>query len=892
MRRRRNDEDFKHEIDAHIALETDRLIAEGLDPDEARQTALRAFGNRTRAEERFYESGRTIWLDQLAQDVRHAWRTFLRTPGFTAAAVTTLALGIGANTAIFSVVYAVLLRPLPYASTDRLVRVVETIAPRVGSSGPTRRTAPVGAADLTALRSRARTLSHAGIHIPVFWTLTERGESSRVVGARVSPDLLLAFEVSPDLGRLFEADEENDGRDAVILLSHQMWQQRYGGESSVLGRSITLEGRDYSVVGVMPARFQFPDATTGFWVPFVAPRAGPRAQQRLPLTARIRDGVSPDEALTELTALLPQVRSDPAPPNAPPPVLTLSPLIDLVVAPVRPALTVLMGAVGLVLLIACVNVANLLLARSHARRRDHAIRTALGAGRGRLARQAVTESLVLATLGGLAGIVLAFGGLQLLRMLAGGLARRDLGPSTALPRLDEIGIDGTVWLYTIALSAATGLVFAALPALGRSQIQPGQFLRDSGGSGVSGFSLLRGQRMHGLLIVTEVAMAMVLFVGAGLLTRSFANLATVKLGFEPANVLTFQLSLPPARSEPELKALGELVSERLRATESVVAVGYTESLPMIPSGRMVPLRSTPDPPPLSPLPPAFGPARPDLADGRVVSHDYLRAIGIRIIEGRGFEDSDRAGQPRALLINRRLARSGLLGEKPVGQQIYAIGREPYQVVGVFEDVRQFSVSVEPEQQVLMNMRQVIEPLNLSLGLYFAIRVEGSSVPLTSALPGVIRQLDSQAMVENIRPMAELVSYSTSRQRLYAVLMGIFAGVAVALAAIGIYGVLVYAVVQRTREIGIRMALGAEAWTTIALICRQAAVLVALGLAIGVAVAVSLSRWLEGLLFGLTAFDAVTFVAVASLFAIVAALAAVGPARRATRVDPVTALREG
>jgi putative ABC transport system permease protein len=741
---RRSDDDFAREIEAHLAIETDRLIADGVEPSAARDLAVRRFGNATSVRERYYESRRLLWLEHVRQDVRYAITSYLRTPGFTAVVVATLALGIGATTAIFSVVNAVLLRPLPYAD-DRIVRIVET-APTPGSAAP-RRGSPLGVVDVARLRERAPTLSHVGIHIPVFWTLTEGGESMHAVGARVSPAILAALDVRPVLGRLFEEKEEQAGHELVIVLSHAMWRQRYGASADVLGRTVMLESKGYVVVGVMPPDFRFPDASTDYWVPFVVPASGPRAQQRLPLTARIKDGVSIDAAASEIATLLPEVRTD-AQPNNPAARLELIPLLDLVITPVQPALSVLAGAVGFVPLIACANVASLLLARGRARRRELAVRAALGAGRARLVAQALTESLLLASIGGAAGLALAFGGVQLLQALAGSLSRRDLGPTAALPRLDEVGIDASVWMFTLLISLVTGIVFGLVPALRAGRLRAPQVLRDGPNASASGFNLLRGQHVHGLLLVGEVSMAVVLLVGGGLLIHSFVNLSRVDLGFVPDNVLTFQLSLPPNRGEQELTALGELVAERLRSTPGVVAAGYTESLPMIPSGRMVPLRRTPELPPLRGAPPAPGAFPPDVADGRVVSRDYPQAMGIRIIEGRTFVASDRLGQPRALLINRRLARSGLLGDRPLSQQIYGFGREPWQVVGIFDDVRQFSVGADPQPQVLMDMRQVAEPLNLSLGLYFAVRLEGSMTPLASTVRGAVRQIDSQAIVEH------------------------------------------------------------------------------------------------------------------------------------------------
>ena len=887
FRRNAVERDLDDEMQAFVEMSAAAKAKAGVSWADARRLALLELGGIEQAKERVRTYRHGARLDELGRDFRYGGRMLVKTPAFTTVVVLTLALGLGANTAIFSVVHSVLLRPLPYAHSERIVRVVETIAPREGTAAPPRTTAPLPAGALHELRGRIQTLSHVGMYIPVFWTLTENGESTWAVGARVSPAALHAFGASPLVGRLFTDEEEQEGRDAVLLLSHRMWRQRFGGDADVLGRMVTLEGRQYAVVGVMPSDFRFPDGTADYWVPFVAPRSGPRASQRLPLMVRVRDDVPIESARAELTSALLQVRGDGAA-TEPSPLVSLLPPRDLVSAPIRPALLVLFWAVACVLLIACINVSNLLLARSQMRQREYAMRVALGATRGRLVQQALAESLLLAFVGGAAGIVLAYGGLALLRMLAAGVARRDVGPSTVLPRLDEIAIHAEVWLYAAGLCLLTTIVFGLGPALRASIARSAVILRDSR-DGTAAGRIRSGFGGHGALVVAEIALATVLLVGGGLLIRSFLNLTTLDLGFNPANVLTLQLALPPGRSEADLKALGERVAERLRTLDDVEAVGYTETLPMIPSGRMVALRFTPEMPKLT-RPPALGADRPDLADGRAVSGGYMEAMGIRLIEGRSFAAAEQAGTARPLLINQRLARSGLLGPQPIGRQVYAMGRRPWEVVGIFEDVRQFDVSRAPGQQVLMDISQITDPLNLSFGLYFAIRVNGNLTPLASGVRDIVRQIDASAIVENVGPMGELVAHSTSRPRFYAVLMGVFAALAVLLAAVGIYGVLNYAVVQRTREIGIRMALGASLWATIGGVARQAAILVACGLTIGAAASVAASRWLDGLLFGLTPSDPGTFVVALVFFAIVAAIAVVMPGYRAGHIDPVRALR--
>jgi putative ABC transport system permease protein len=669
--RRRTDEDFSEEIQANIALDTDRFIAEGMTPAVARAAALRAFGNVTRAQERFYESRRVMWLDDVKRDVRYTLRTLLKTPGFTAIVILTLALGIGANTAIFSVVNAVLLRPLPYQDADRLVRIFGSVSPAEGSHGPARRVPMVGVSELPTLRAQAQTLSHVIFYMGMTATLT--------------------------------------GRNEVVRLSYASWQRYFEGTRDVLGQSLVLDGRGYSVVGVMAPGFQFPDPQTQFWVPFVPTEFSDIGGAPV---ARLKDGVSLQAATAEVGAILQQLRAKrPATDGPGGPRFSgyeLVGLQDLLVAPVRPALLVLAGAVGLVLLIACVNVANLLLARTAGRRREMAVRLALGAGRGRLIRQALTESLLLALIGGGAGIGLAHGGVRLLQTLGTGLARRDVGLGVGLPRLDEIGMDASVLAFTLGTSILTGVLFGLAPAIRQSPTAPMDMLREATGSGTSGFNLLRHHRMQGLLVVAEIAMTMIVFVGGGLLIHSVVNLSQV----------------------------------------------------------------------------------PDL---RVVSREFLKAMGVRLVAGRGFGENDAAGQAQVMLINQTLARSGFLGQHPIGRQIYAKGPAPWQIVGIVEDVRQF-------------------------------------------------------------------------------------------------GVMAYSVAQRIREIGIRMALGAQRADVITLVLGQSLVLTAVGVVLGIAGALGVTRYLDNMLFGLTPFDPSTFITVSLMFGSVATLAAFVPARRATTVDPLVALR--
>jgi putative ABC transport system permease protein len=837
-------------------------------------------------------------FDSLFQDLRYAARSLARSPGFTTVAILTLALGIGANTAIFSVVNAVLLRPLPYNDADRLVHIFGNVAPGDSQAGPARRVPAMQVADLPALRAQTQTLSHVTFYLRFQVTLAGDG-AIRLEGTRVSADTFAMLGGQPLLGRRFEQKEELSGADAVVILSHALWQRRFGGAPGAVGQSLTLDGRAYTVIGVMPRGFQFPDSSSQFWIPFVATDF--QSMGGAPI-ARLKDGVPVATAAAELSTLMPAARTERARSGGVFPPLPagyeLVSLQELLVSPVRPALVVLTGAVGFVLLIACVNMANLLLARTTSRRREIAVRLAIGASRWRLIRQTLTESVLLAVLGGVAGSVLAYLGIELLQGLGAGLPRRDIGPGVGLPRLDEIGLDGAALFFTLAMSIVTGVLFGIAPAVRQAGPNPIEVLRDGAGASASGFSLTRRHRLQGVLVVAEIAMATMLFLGGGLLMRSLINLSNVDPGYDPTHVLTAQVVLPRGRYPgPEVTAFTEEVTARLRRVAGVRSAAYARQLPTVRARQGGLLRFTPDLPPRFPAPPPFDARQPpESPDVRVVSRDFLNVMGIRVVAGRGFDEGDGAGRPQVMLINQTLARSGYLGDHPIGRQVYAIGRSPWEIVGIVADVHQFDLDRDPDPQVFIDYRQEpTSPRPPALGVpppspYFAVRTANASLNVAPALRTIVRDLEPQATVDNVATMEQLLSNSLSRPRLYAVLLGIFAGVAVALTAIGIYGVMGYSVAQRTREIGIRMALGAHRAAVMGLVLRQAAAVTVIGIVCGIGAAAAVSKYLRGLLFGLTPLDASTFVGVALLFASIAMFSSYVPARRATKVDPILALR--
>jgi predicted permease len=872
IRRNRLERDLDDELTFHLAMRQNQEVRRGRSPTEAEVASRRGFGSVLHVKEQTKEAWVFAWLDGTVLDIRFALRGLLKNPGFTSVAVLSLALGIGANTAIFSIVNAVLLRPLPYPDSDRLIRIIEHLSPDAGATlGYPQRLATLPATDLGVFREKATLLSHVGAFTSASLLLARDGETIRVEGTRLTPSVFAMLKVQPLLGRTFEPPDELRGGDASVVLSHAAWQRYFGGTPDILSRNVTLDGRRYEVIGVMPPGFRFPDAYTELWIPYVlAGRAAP--------IARLADGVTLASASAQVGGLLRELQAKAAKPAAKPSSFELETVREQLVAPVRPALIALAAAVGLVLLIACVNVALLLLARTAGRRREFAVRAALGAGRIRLAGQLLTENAMLAIAGAAAGTAVAFGALQLLRKLGTSLPRQDLTPGVSIPRLDEIAIDLPALAFTLGLSLITGTLFGLAPALRHSRPQRTNMMGEGTATAGSGFNLLRRQSPQGLLIVAEIAMAMLLLVGGGLLAHSFIKLAKVDVGYDPVNVLTFNV---PSGNRLRPETFNDDLVARLQSLPAVRAVGYTEVMPMAVFRSGGPFR------PAQPAPDAAA-RPPSPIDYRYVSRDFMGAMGMRVIEGRGFDEEDTADGTPKLLINRKLARSGYLGPKPVGSLVYPMApNRAWEVIGIVDDVHQYGLNQEPDAQVYINAQDL--PLGNPYP-YFAVRAERNPIALVPNIRGIVRQLDPAGIVDNVATMQQVVANSISRPRLYAVLLGIFGAVAATLAAIGIYGVMAYSVTQRTREIGIRMALGARRREVLRLVLNQSLVLTAIGIILGIAGAAAVTGYLRGMLFGVTPLDPATFVVVALMFSAVAMLAAFVPARRATKVDPLVALR--
>jgi putative ABC transport system permease protein len=807
-------------------------------------------------------------MDTLQQDIRYAVRRLIKSPGFTLVAVLTLALGIGANSAIFSVVNGVLLKPLPYPESDRLVGVYHaTGSGRAVMSGP----------NFTDVMKNVKSLENVAAISTGRMVLTGQGEPVRLNVAEVSASFFNVLRTQPVLGRAFNADENTPGRTNIVVLSHGLWLQRFGGQVNIVGKMIQLDGAPREVVGVMPQGFSYP-ARREAYVPleydgnFVTLQRG---AWYLDVVARLNPGISAEQARAEVEALGEVLRAQYADSNANIG-LTTFPLHEDMVGEIRPAVLVLLGAVGFVLLIACANVANLLLARAAARGSEMAVRTALGAGRMRLVRQLLTESVILSFIGGALGLLLAMWGVEFLVALE----------PQGIPRLDAVRVDAVVMLFTLGVAVLTGLVFGMVPAFHATRAGLSSALKEGGRGGAAG----RGSaRARGALVVAEMALAVTLLAGAGLLLRSFVKLQAVDPGFHTQQALTFELSLPDVRyraDDARIAFFDELLP-RLRALPGVRAAGAVMGLPLTGLEFIISFE-------VAGRPPAPPSQRPSM-QVRVATPDYFTAIGIPLQRGRLFTDDDRQGTTKVVLITEAAARTFFPNEDPIGKQI-TLGwgrrddagqrlRAGGEVVGIVGDVKEAGLDEENPPQIYLAHRQW--PVT---SMSVLLNTTTPPASLTNAVRAQVHAIDPNLPLANVRTLDEIVARSISQPRFYMLLLAIFAGVALTLAAIGIFGVLSYAVAQRTREIGIRMALGAQARTVLGLVVRQAMVLVLIGVVVGTAAALLLSRTMDGMLFAVTPSDPLTFASVAGVLLGVALLASFVPARRATRVDPVVALR--
>jgi putative ABC transport system permease protein len=850
-------------------------------------------------EEQSHAAGTSRWLGDVEQDVRYAIRTLRKSPGFATVAVLTLALGIGATTAIYSVVDTILLQPLPFPDSDRLVRVIENVPSYEPGRAPFQRGRTYQ--QFLEWRARTRTLSDiAGISPAIGLARTSEG-TARLWGSTVSTNAFTLLGARAMLGRtLVSGDDANPD---VVVLSFDTWQRVFRSDTGVVGTTVEFlraerEGRLLTIIGVLPAAFEFPTGRADFYTPF-GPDEASRPYISITLIGRLRADVTMEGARQEANtiggAIVPPQRA-----NAPAmtvPRFEVQGLKDRAVAELRPALRVFLGAVAVVLMIVCANVANLLLARGTTRQREMAVRFAIGASRGRVVRQVLTECLVLASAGGALGALFGAAGVTLVKELASveapGIFRLGLGASI-LPRVNEIGLDVKMFAVAVGIAALASLVFGVLPALHLSRTHHLQAMGPRGGGSGRGPS-----RIRAALVIGQLVMATVLLVGAGLLIRSFDKLTAVERGYDPSNVLALQLVFPPDYPVARKSDTIEAVLTRLRAMPNVEAAGFSRAGMLIGEqitiGTFVPEGRT-----LEEMR-----AYPVRASLRPVSHGFLTAMGAPLLDGRELEATDAAAPTPAIVISRSVARQFGTGSQ-VGRVVdWHMSNGPavqVHVVGVVEDLRNTSPDDEPYPEVFIDYRQFLAlqqragesalyQNERAIGLLsFAVRTRGDPAAAIPAVSQIVRAVDPNAGIDAIIPMDRLVAGSVARQRFDAVLLGVFAGVAGFLAAIGVYGVLAYAVIQRTQEIGIRMALGAQRAQVLALVLRKGVILTTVGVALGLVAAAAGTRLLQGMLFGITPLDARTFVAVSLMFGLVAAFASYVPARRATKVDPMVALR--
>ncbi len=797
-------------------------------------------------------------------DLKFALRQLAKTPGFTAVALVTLALGIGANTAIFSVINGVLLRPLPYAQPDRLMNVWESSQTQ---NFPQASLPPGNFFDLRAQNQSFVAL--AGWDTESFAFSAEGIAAVRLDGASVTEDLLAVFRIAPLRGRFFAADEFTPGRDGVVVLSYASWQQQFAGDPALVGRTLQLSGRARTVVGILPEGFQHP--TLGdVLVPF-APNAEERARRdlhRLHVAGRLRDGVSYEQARADLQRIHRQIAAQ-FPDTTRHWTVSANPMLEDFVSKIRPTLLVLLAAVAVVLLIACANVTNLLLARAAGRRQEIAVRLSLGATRGRIARQLLSEAVLLFALGGAVGLVIASWLLDALLTLAP-------AGNSGLPRADRVTIDTSVLLFTSAVALGTGLVFGLIPAWQNSSADLNSELRSGGRGATAGRGTLRSA-----LIVLQVAAAVMLLVVAGLLLRSFEQVRRVNLGYNPENLLTFHLDLPPDRfADAESRArFVKTVIDSAVALPGVQSVGAITTL-SFGGGPSYIMRIAGRPP--------VTPSNAPVVQHRVVSTDFFRTMAMTLVRGRGFTAADAPGSPRVCVINQTFAQKFFPHEDPLGQRVEIGFDDPpawREIVGIVGDVKADGLDRDTPAQVFEPLHQF--PVN---NYTFAVRTVASPAQLAPAIRAALEKIDRTQPIHSIKPMTLLLSESLQQRTFSLVLLGVFAAVALVLAGLGLYGVISYNVAQRTREFGVRIAIGAGPREILRLVLGSGSRLIAAGLVLGLLGAALGTRVIQSLLFGVSAHDPLTFALVAVVLAAVALLATWLPARRATRVDPLIALR--
>jgi putative ABC transport system permease protein len=864
LRRAAVERELDEELRFHLERQIEQNVARGMSPGEAARAAVASFGRVENIKEECRDARGVRPVEEMWQDLRYGARKLRKSPGFALVAITTLALGIGANTAIFSVVNAVLLRPLPFDRPEQLVRVFGTSARRSSFSRPH------SYLNFSDLRAQNQTFEAMAAYSGSTSALSGADAPEQIEGVVASGDIFRVLGTKPLLGRLLAPEDERPGGSTAVVISHGLWQRRFGSDPNIVGRVIRLDGREREIVGVTPADFRF-DFVTGaadFWRPINPSQS--EYQQRgaifLDAIGRLKPGVSTAQAGADLGVVASRLSEQYQDSNTGIGV-RIAPAQEELVGEMRPTLLLLLGAVGFVLLIACANVANLLLARSAGRQREIAVRSALGAWRGRIVRQLLTESVLLAFAGGLLGLLFAVWGVKLLSAFV----------PEDVPRFGETSIDLRVLVFTLAASVLTGLLFGVAPALQSSRFELNEALKEGGRSNTDG---LGRKRVRSLLIVSEVAISLVLLVGAGLLVKSFVKLRNTDPGFDPGNTLTASISLASVRYDTDEKIADfyRRLVERVRAMPGVESAGAVTPLPLSDNSMSFSFSVVGQPP----LPPG----QRQSASARIVTPDYFRAQRVPLRKGRVFTDDDKAGAPGAIIVNEAFARRYLPGVEPLGQRLHAsVNDIEGEIVGVVGDIRGASLARPgtpeyyiPEATAAFNDMSLV------------VRTTGDPAPLTPALRQAVAEMDKDQPLYEVRTMESLVARSVARQRFSMTLIGVFAALAMVLAAVGVFSVMSSLVAQRTHEIGVRMALGARQRDILSMVVRHGAMLTLVGIATGVVASFVFMRLMSSLLYEVSATDPVIYVGITVLLAAVALLACYVPARRATKVDPLIALR--
>ena len=818
----------------------------------------------------------------MIQSIRLAFRSLVKTPGFTVVALITIALAIAANTAVFSLVNALLIRPLPYKTPQNLVLLFEKF------SGQGLDQIPVSAPEYLDWEKQTRSYERIAAFNFADFNLTGGEMPERIQGAVVTPSLFPLLGVSPIKGRVFNDGEFGEGNDGVVVISERLWRRRFNSDAQLVGTQVSVNGRSFTVVGIMPASFEFPLPLFGvqggtfaeradMWKPIAFTKAEleSRGSRNYGIIGRLKPAATIAQAQAEANTIV--ANWHPLFPDNYEPATkfgaTIYPMHDLVIGAMRPALMILLGAVAVVLLIACANLTTMLLARAGAREREFAIRLALGAGRMQLVRQMLSESILLALIGASAGVILAIWGLDLLR---------SIGAQT-VPRLAEVNLDLRVLLVTLGTAVATGILIGLVPALASGKPELTEALKEGGRGSTSG---LRRNRLRSALVIAEVALALVLLVGASLLLKSFARLQNVNPGFEPKNVLTMEVALPVLKY-PRGKPVADFYAEanrRVKALPGVQAAAFTSILPL--SGTNSDSSFV-----IEGRDPMVEKAFPD-EEIRYVTPEYFSVLTVPLLQGRFFNDGDQFDGPRVVIVNNSFAKKWFPNQEVVGKRItFSDPRKPevkwLTIVGLVGDMRHRGLDLDPKPEYYLAHNQT--PYR---GMILAVRSAQDPRSLTSAIRREISRLDPDLPAANVRMLEQVTADSIAPRRLSVVLIGVFAAVALVLASVGIYGVMSFLVVQRTHEIGVRMALGAQRRDVLLLVIARAAKLVLIGTALGLLLSVFSSRSLSAMLYNVSSFDLTTFGAVMLALSAVSLLASYIPAVRATRADPMIALGHG